>query len=89
MVHPILILTVDSNSSKNIKEAFYIMDGRTDGHMVKQKDQKYLFMKVALILFLAIVGTKVIFMLVALMSFFNYRWHLCHFKLKVGQMSHF
>jgi hypothetical protein len=30
MVHPIFILTVDSNSSKNRKEAFYIMDGRTE-----------------------------------------------------------
>ncbi len=35
-------------------------------------------MKVELKLFLAIGGTKDVFMKVALMSFFNYRWDKCH-----------
>jgi hypothetical protein len=43
LVHPILILTVDSNSSKNRKEAFYIMDGWTDGHIYGQTERSEIF----------------------------------------------
>jgi hypothetical protein len=76
MVHPIMILIVDLNSSKRKKrrrdgrtdrqtdrQTDRRTDGRTDGRTDKQKDQtKVVFMKVALeCRFLLIGGTNVVF----------------------------
>ena len=51
-------------------------DGRTDGQT--ERSEIFIFMEVALKSLLAIGGTKVVFMKVAQMSLFKYRWDKCH-----------
>jgi hypothetical protein len=76
MVHPITILIVDLNLSKRKKRirdgwTDRQMDGRTDGRT--NRKIRNIFLKVAKSRFYE-GGTNIVFMKVAQMSFFNYRW---------------
>jgi hypothetical protein len=49
------------------------MGGQTDGQKIRNMTDQF-SMKLALMSFLAFGGTKVVFMKVALMLLFSYRW---------------